>query len=73
MSMMDDVFDVRHALRRKPAERDAFKRIEKYLWELESLTDAQGKVFANIKNGVLAIQSLVSEKELCGHCGNDCD
>jgi len=59
MGVQDDIFDVRHALKRKPEATKAFERFCDYFYELEIAVENQQKALSNIRNGALALKDLL--------------
>lgn len=60
MSLMDDIFDVRDALKNKP-ERASFSRIEKALDEAEQERDKAMGIVRGIRSGIEALEIIKKE------------
>lgn len=58
MSLQDDIFDIRHALRRKPSERAAFDRLCDLLNEVEKENDERWRLLADLATGLRALKTL---------------
>lgn len=63
MSLQDDIFDIRHALRRKPAERAAFDRLCEVLNEIEQENDNSNRLLADLAAGLRALKVLEGRTE----------
>lgn len=57
MSLQDDIFDVRDALKNLP-EKQSFERIEKYLNSLEEANDEMIEFINGLKSGAKALRKL---------------
>lgn len=62
MSIMDDVFDVREALKGKP-EQKAFKRIEDALWRMENALSERNSTLEALRRGAIALKGLADRGE----------
>lgn len=61
MSLQDDIFDVRDALKKRP-EAKGFDRIVEALNYAETTADEATKDLSAIRNGLRALKKLMKEK-----------
>lgn len=74
MSLMDDIFDVEHALKDDPKAKTSFENIIDYLNRMEEYQEAYLKLVTMIQeaeNGIAFIESIRKEKLLFSRKNNN--